>query len=212
MKQFIRTYRCNNLLKITSILTVITSILLEYLHVSGAKIPVIGNLGCIVIHIAVSTVFIFNIYYHLYLHWGETKEWLKRLSKTKSKTTKLLAWLMAFVALLGFIAIFPLCIGISHTPLGAIHGKLGLLALILVGIHYFQRKRWFKRKDGKPVFNPAIDYSKCISCGLCAKKCPVDVFIKEKGSNTINVSNSTFCLQCKKCMQHCPKNAIYNKL
>lgn len=52
---------------------------------------------------------------------------------------------------------------------------------------------------------------KSLSCGLCVRKCPADIFTKEKGSKTVDVYDSINCLQCEKCMKHCPENAIYNK-
>ncbi|WP_446897070.1 EFR1 family ferrodoxin [Clostridium sp. LBM24168] len=49
-----------------------------------------------------------------------------------------------------------------------------------------------------------VDYS-CISCGICAKKCPVEAIDIQKGRPVWTKEKCTLCLRC---LHHCPKFAI----
>jgi len=51
-----------------------------------------------------------------------------------------------------------------------------------------------------------IDREKCIVCGICAKKCPVNNL--RKHDNYIEIINDRDCLHCLRCMHHCSSNAI----
>ena len=56
-------------------------------------------------------------------------------------------------------------------------------------------------------FNPValyrykIDDNKCIQCGECKNKCPMDI-------TTFEYPNSTECIRCGECIKACPKYAI----
>lgn len=51
-----------------------------------------------------------------------------------------------------------------------------------------------------------IDYSKCTTCGMCAKKCPDSNYTLTESA--VNVIDNKDCLHCLRCMHHCPANAI----
>ena len=51
-----------------------------------------------------------------------------------------------------------------------------------------------------------LDEEKCISCGMCAKVCPMDV---ELPSDSRNRVNGTECILCMKCIDVCPKKALH---
>jgi NAD-dependent dihydropyrimidine dehydrogenase PreA subunit len=49
---------------------------------------------------------------------------------------------------------------------------------------------------------------KCISCGICTKRCKQDVFKKDK--KVINVDASR-CIGCGICVNSCPQKALILK-
>lgn len=51
------------------------------------------------------------------------------------------------------------------------------------------------------IYRYEIDKHKCTSCGLCAKKCKMDVQVYKK-------PNSLECIRCGECKDICPTNAI----
>jgi len=61
----------------------------------------------------------------------------------------------------------------------------------------------------KIMFNEIkIDHNKCIGCGICAKKCPVQIIEmkNKKASKKKNQAND--CTYCSECYQKCKFNAI----
>lgn len=49
------------------------------------------------------------------------------------------------------------------------------------------------------------DKSKCISCGICKKVCPMDVDVTD---NSRKRKNGTECILCFECVKNCPKDAL----
>lgn len=61
---------------------------------------------------------------------------------------------------------------------------------------------WFG-KGKNPV---KIEGSKCISCNICYKKCPME--INASDYKEIGYINNGDCIKCGKCVQGCPKNIL----
>ncbi len=49
------------------------------------------------------------------------------------------------------------------------------------------------------------DKSKCISCGICKKVCPMEVDVTD---NSRKRTNGTECILCLECVQNCPRGAL----
>jgi polyferredoxin len=49
------------------------------------------------------------------------------------------------------------------------------------------------------------DKEKCISCGKCARVCPMDVDVRD---NSRNRKNGTECILCMECVKNCPADAL----
>ena len=49
------------------------------------------------------------------------------------------------------------------------------------------------------------DRGKCISCGKCARVCPMDVDVTD---NSRKRKNGTECILCMECVKNCPKGAL----
>ena len=51
------------------------------------------------------------------------------------------------------------------------------------------------------LYKYEVDYDKCTKCGLCEKKCDMNVA-------AYKTPNSAECIRCGKCIEVCPKKAI----
>lgn len=119
-------------------------------------------------------------------------EWARQLSNVLSgqtfTATGLACGLTAWLILIGVVLLScrltrPFCRFVC--PYGVLLGIFSLLG--------FRRRK--------------IDRKKCISCGQCAKVCPVQAIGVQSEKNNITVSNYS-CLQCDRCCSHCPHDAI----
>lgn len=64
-------------------------------------------------------------------------------------------------------------------PLGAIYGLMNKIS----------------------IYHMEIDTTRCVSCGKCQTKCPMEIYPAEN-------PNSTECIRCGKCTANCPKHAL----
>ena len=119
-----------------------------FILASGIQLEVTdsSSIAWVSIHIIIGSLFFANIVWHLYLHFGR-KSWVQRLRKQKSPVTRWLA-ILAFLTLVS--ALFAVLHWIGsyvHSPIGAVHGKIGFIFLILAIGHTIKRLRFFKQKQ-----------------------------------------------------------------
>lgn len=86
-------------------------------------------------------------------------------------------FILLFVVVLSMCVYRPFCKYLC--PLGAIYGMFNRFSL----------------------YRYEIDEAKCTKCGLCHKKCDMNVKVYEN-------PNSAECIRCGKCREVCPKGAI----
>lgn len=56
----------------------------------------------------------------------------------------------------------------------------------------------------------SIDSQKCVSCGRCARVCPVSIFKQERG-HAPSISNEFACIKCGHCVDVCSSDAIIHQ-
>lgn len=94
-------------------------------------------------HIALGIVLIALSCRHIYLHY-KWVNWFARFAKNKNTVTRVLWWVFLLTAVTGIIATVVWLVGHDHSPIEAIHGKIGFLMVIVGVIHALGHK--YKRK------------------------------------------------------------------
>lgn len=97
------------------------------------------------LHVVVGCVFFSNIIWHLYLHFGWTG-WINRFRKQKSPVTRVLAIVGALTVVSAVAASFHWVDSYIHSPLGAVHGKLGFLFVAIAVGHTLKRIRFYRSR------------------------------------------------------------------
>lgn len=120
--------------------TTASSVILEC--TGGKDLPALHSCALVLLHIAVTLALMILSYLHIKAHFGQTSQWRERFRKTK-RQNKWLLWITAITLLTGIAAIFTY-FAFGHTPFGAIHGKIGFIALLIMLLHLLHRRKWLK--------------------------------------------------------------------
>ena len=131
----------NILLVLLLIPTITSSIILEYL--GGVDTRVLSNTRLILIHILLATALMILSYRHIKLHFGPLRNWNTLICKTK-QLNRLLLIASAITLLTGIIATAIYFLTGSHNIIGAIHGKIGYIAIFIMLLHLLQRRKWLR--------------------------------------------------------------------
>lgn len=62
------------------------------------------------------------------------------------------------------------------------------------------------------AMNIAIDATRCIKCGKCARVCPSLVFDRPADGTPATVVNPQACIGCGHCVDVCPEDAVRHEL
>lgn len=94
-------------------------------------------------HIALGIVLTALSVWHIYLHY-RWSDWFARFRKNRNQPTRILWWVLLLTAVTGIIATAVWLAAHERSHIGAIHGKIGFLMVIVGVIHAVGHK--YKRK------------------------------------------------------------------
>ncbi len=187
----------NKGLIICGLILIISSVILEFM--GGKDLAYLAFNRSVGIHLIIVSVFTLLIGLHILIHQKDKPIYQK--FAFRNKPTKVLMIVLLLTAVSGIPSTILFIAGHTHHIIGGIHGKFGLIFIILSLLHIKKRFRWFRTHTLIPI----IDTRKCISCQKCVKTCPASVFCKE---NQVIVKQPCFCIQCNQCVVVCPRKAI----
>lgn len=128
---------CNRLLGLTLILILASGIQLEVTSGSPA--------WSVWVHIALGLVLTALAFYHIYLHYRKAN-WFARFAKNRNTSTRILWWVFLLTAVSGLAATVGWIGDKVHSPLGAVHGKIGFLMVIVAIVHVARHLRTKRRR------------------------------------------------------------------
>lgn len=134
MKKMQKLKVCNWVLLIMIIPVLVSGIELE--ATSGS------NYASVRCHIVIASIFLLLTVWHISLNLSWSG-WFKKFSRLKSPVTRILWWLFLLTALSGIAAEIHWLATYAHSPVGAIHGKIGFAMLIVAIGHTLKRLRFF---------------------------------------------------------------------
>lgn len=115
--------------------------------ISGIQLEATGCAGktSVWLHIVIGILFMSIAAYHIFIHFGKSNPFAK-FRKIKSQPTRILWWVSLITLATGLATLIHWLATHSHTPLGGIHGKAGLLMIALSAMHIIKRIKFFKPK------------------------------------------------------------------
>lgn len=128
---------CNRLLGLTLILILASGIQLEVTSGSPA--------WSVWVHIALGLVLTALALYHIFLHYRKAN-WFARFAKNRNTSTRILWWVFLLTAVSGLAATVGWVGDNVHSPLGAVHGKIGFLMVIVAIVHVARHLRAKRRR------------------------------------------------------------------
>lgn len=123
---------CNRLLGLTLILILASGL---HLEVTSGRYA-----WSVWVHIVLGLVLTALAFYHIYLHYRKAN-WFARFAKNRNTTTRVLWWVFLLTAVSGLAATVGWVGDNVHSPLGAVHGKIGFLMVIVAIVHVARHLR-----------------------------------------------------------------------
>ena len=97
------------------------------------------------VHIALGLVLTALAFYHIFLHYRKAN-WFARFAKNRNTSTRILWWVFLLTAVSGLAATVAWVGDNLHSPLGAVHGKIGFLMVIVAIVHVARHIRAKRRR------------------------------------------------------------------
>lgn len=85
-------------------------------------------------HIILGIILTVLSLYHISLHY-RSGNWFSRFAKNRNAVTRILWWTFLLTAVSGVAATVIWADGYGHSHLGAVHGKIGFLMVVVAIIH-----------------------------------------------------------------------------
>lgn len=137
-----RLKRCNHTLCLVLILILASGIQLE---VTSSQ-----YVWSVWVHIMLGILLTVFSAYHIFLHYRRSN-WFARFAKNRNVITRVLWWVYLLTAVSGIAATIIWLDGNQHSHLGAVHGKIGFLMVIIAIIHVVRNKRKKTTKRSRSV-------------------------------------------------------------
>lgn len=128
---------CNRLLGLTLILILASGL---HLEVTSGRYA-----WSVWVHIALGLVLTALALYHIFLHYRKAN-WFARFAKNRNTSTRILWWVFLLTAVSGLAATVGWIGDKVHSPLGAVHGKIGFLMVIVAIVHVARHLRAKRRR------------------------------------------------------------------
>jgi len=128
-------YITDIILSLMLIFVLTSSILNEVL--GGSPLGCISNKNVTLFHIIVCLILMSLAFIHIKAHYGNFSRWRNCLKKGKMQNRVI--FVLSTITLLSGIAATVLFFYHGHTPLGGIHGKVGLAAITFMLFHLAKR-------------------------------------------------------------------------
>ncbi len=93
------------------------------------------------LHVALCLLLMCGVGVHIFLHF-QFRNWWKCFGMLKSHVTRVLGVFCAFTFVTGAMALVQWLVHQSHSGIGAVHGKIGFVFLLLCIGHAIKRKRF----------------------------------------------------------------------
>lgn len=129
---------CNRLLGLTLILILASGL---HLEVTSGRYA-----WSVWVHIVLGLVLTALALYHIFLHYRKAN-WFARFAKNRNTSMRILWWVFLLTAVSGLAATVGWIGDKVHSPLGAVHGKIGFLMVIVAIVHVARHLRAKRRHN-----------------------------------------------------------------
>ncbi len=135
MKKIQKLRICDWTLLVFTVLIFVSSIQLEATGCSGYL--------SVWLHVIIGLIFTSLVFWHIYLHFGRSN-WFAKFNKLKKPVTRLFWYFFLITIALGLATFVHWLSAAHHSPLGGLHGKIGLFLMLTFAIgHIIRRHNFF---------------------------------------------------------------------